>query len=272
MKNPELNESLNATYTESFFEQHDNSFYGVLAEAILKICGPTVKSALDVGCGHGFLVEAFRALNIQSYGLEGSESAEKMWPEKSRHFYVIKDLTQSGVASHTIKTDIVCTFEVAEHLPSECANSFINLLTHHLPRHIIFGAATPYQDLDKNPTHVNEQSFNYWIKMFSSHGYTLELLKTIQLKESLFEGKRTKGIRWWYPKNAMVFVPEGSNKYSKEHDLELARIESDKLQWRIRSKNPVFNLVADRDYYEYISIVESEISAAKTRIADNRYV
>ena len=268
MKNPKPTGSLKGTYTESFFRQHDNSFYNALAKAILHTCDH-VKSSLDLGCGHGFLVEALRNAGVKSYGLEGSESAEAMWPEAFREFYTIKDLTHPECKLQITKTDLVCSFEVAEHIPANHATAFVNMLTLHKPKHVVFGAATSYQDLNKNPTHVNEQPFSYWIDRFTRTGYELELLKTIHLKELLFEGKRSEGIRWWYPKNAMVFVPEGSISNREKYDLELIKVNSDDLRWRIRSKNPVFNVMAERDYYEYLYIVESAISAAKSRLGGN---
>ncbi len=271
MKNPTLENQLKDTYTESFFSQHDNSFYLALARTILEVCGEETESVLDVGCGHGFLVEAFRHLGVPSNGIEGSESARKLWPEAHRESYLVRDLTSFTAFDEIPPTEMVCTFEVAEHLAEQYADHFVKILTHHRPANVVFGAATEFQDLDKNPTHVNEKSFQYWIRKFSNAGYQHHLVKTIQLKELLFERKRTDGIKWWYPKNSMVFVPEGEIGDQNIYDQAICKVNSAKLLWRVRSKNPVFNLMAERDYHEYISIIESEKCKATRRLLKPGY-
>ncbi|MBX2870009.1 MAG: class I SAM-dependent methyltransferase [Acidiferrobacterales bacterium] len=266
MKNPNLENNLKTTYTESFFSQHDPSFYPELAKAILQVCDGEIQSSLDVGCGHGFLVEALREQGVDAYGLEGSESARALWPESHTQKYTVMDIEGEQGAELVAVSQLVTSFEVAEHLSASSAAKFIQLVTTHKPRYIVFGAATPYQDLDKNPTHVNEQSFQYWIDRFAEGEYELHLLKTIQLKQDLFERKRTHGVKWWYPKNAMVFVPQGITQAESDYDQQLVQIKPDLLTWRVRSKNPVFNLMADRDYYEYLRIVERGIREASGRL------
>ncbi len=266
MKNPNLENDLKNTYTESFFSQHDPSFYPELAKAILEVCEGGIQSSLDVGCGHGFLVEALREQGVDAHGLEGSESAKALWPQAHAHKYMVMDIERDATGNAIVATNLVTSFEVAEHLSASSADKFIQLVTTHSPSYIVFGAATPYQDLDKNPTHVNEQSFQYWIDKFSVGGYELHLLKTVQMKQALFERKRTHGVKWWYPKNAMVFVAEGSTLSEEGYDQQLVEIIPDQLTWRIRSKNPVFNLMADRDHYEYLRIVERGIREASERL------
>lgn len=266
MKNPNLENDLKNTYTESFFSQHDPTFYPELAKAILQVCGDGIQSSLDVGCGHGFLVEAMREQGVDSNGLEGSESARALWPEAYAHKYTVLDIEQAEGVEAIATTDLVTSFEVAEHITADSADKFVELVTARNPTYVVFGAATPYQDFGKNPTHVNEQPFQYWIDRFAKGGYELHLLKTVELKESLFERKRTHGVKWWYPKNAMVFVAAGTTQAEKDYDRHLVNINTDKLTWQIRSKNPVFNLMADRDHYEYLRIVDKGVRAALERL------
>jgi len=266
MKNPKLETNLKDTYSESFFSQHDRSFYPVLAASILEILGDDVKSVLDVGCGHGFLVESFRALGLTASGIEGSESAQSLWPTAHRDSYLIRDLTRFQDYDQIAKTDLVCSFEVAEHVPEEFAGDFIRVLTHSRPKQIVFGAATEFQDLDKNPTHVNERPFQYWIQQMETAGYELDIVNTVALKELLFARKRTDGIKWWYPKNAMVYVPRGTLELREDYDQQVVAIKPGELTWRIRSGNPVFNLMADRDRYEYLYLIESKIGDSRAKI------
>merc|ERR1712147_179686 len=41
---------------------------------------------------------------------------------------------------------LVTSFEVAEHLPVEDADKFVAVVVAKSPRHVFFGAATPFQD------------------------------------------------------------------------------------------------------------------------------
>ena len=90
---------------------------------------------LDVGCGHGLLVEAWRTLGVvQSYCIEGSEAARPMWPAAfADKYYRVQSLSSPDAATHVVPSDIVTTFEVAEHLPLRDAAHFVGLLTTHSP-------------------------------------------------------------------------------------------------------------------------------------------
>ena len=75
--------------------------YGPLVAAIAAAAGGLPDSALDVGCGHGLLVEAWREAGVaRSFGLEGSPAAAAMWPEAFRdEFYKVQNLTLPAAAA-----------------------------------------------------------------------------------------------------------------------------------------------------------------------------
>ena len=64
------------------------------------------------------------------------------------------------------KFDLVLSLEVAEHLPSECAEAFVESLVNLGPV-ILFSAAIPYQG---GENHVNEQWPEYWVGVLSGEG------------------------------------------------------------------------------------------------------
>lgn len=184
-------------YSEDFFRQHEEN--APIYPAIASILGnfvvrdgllgqkETPFSTLDVGCGHGLLVEAWRDYGIKSYGVEGSVSAKSMWPEQYQNeFYQVLDLREAD-SSNLPKTEVVMTFEVAEHLPEESASRFVELLVSHNPAYVFFGAATINQDLGKNPSHLNENTFSYWINHFYSNGYIPDLVATARIRVDMLQ-------------------------------------------------------------------------------------
>ena len=65
--------------------------------------------------------------------------------------------------------DLVLSLEVAEHLPEECAATFVESLI-GLGSVILFSAAIPFQG---GTHHVNEQWSNYWVKNFQEREYVV---------------------------------------------------------------------------------------------------
>jgi hypothetical protein len=93
--------------------------------------------------------------------------------------------------------DLVISLEVAEHLPSDCAETFIGCLTKLGPI-IIFSAAIPFQ---AGIHHVNEQWPEYWAELFHQEGYVAIdcLRRKIWNNES---------VAWWYAQNILMFAAQ----------------------------------------------------------------
>ena len=258
---PEQQDSLAETYSLAFFKQHQAHLpaYQALSSLILSTIPSAAKqSFVDVGCGHGLLVECIRAHGIQqSHGVDGSSSARGMWRPEYADFYTISDLGKPEAANDIPKTSIVTSFETAEHIAPEHARTFVQNLTVHRPELIIFGAATPFQDLGRNPTHVNEQSFGYWIGQFHAAGYTVDLPTTVTMRNQMFANRTAFGRTWWYPKNLLVFFPTGT---PDDQRLVRSRLDRQKIYWfESPPKNPVFNLVFERDKFEYLYLIEKHL-------------
>lgn len=264
-------DALKHIYDEQFFAQHAKSMpaFRELARLIDKSnAHDRNKSIIDIGCGHGFLVESLRLLGYsETYGFEGSASAQELWPGQFRSFYTLGDLTDAESGRAIRKTDIVCSFEVAEHIEHRYAKQFVQFLTQHQPDMIAFSAATVLQDLGNNPTHVNEQPFSYWIELFKDEHYELDILGTVEIRNSMCEKPEVFCMAWWYPKNILIFRPKSTE--ALVHDQEIANLVRSKIQWLdIEIPNPLLNLCFLRDRHEYHYLIMDAITKSLHRLSE----
>jgi len=141
-----------------------------LAPTLLTVsCTPQDdQSVVDVGCGTGELVEAWRAAGVyDSRGMDVSPAAAAAWPEGlAPLFYTIVDAASPEARQAMPVTNLVTSFEAAQQVPKRDAAAFVSLLTMFRPRFVVFGAATPNQARGKNRAHVNENDILFWIRMF----------------------------------------------------------------------------------------------------------
>jgi len=93
------------------------------------------------------------------------------------------------------KYDLAMSLEVAEHLKSENAETFINILT-SLSDMVIFSAAIPYQP---GTEHINCQPVQFWVDLFNKQGFDcFDIIRQLAMKD--------ENIEWWYSQNILVFA------------------------------------------------------------------
>jgi len=93
------------------------------------------------------------------------------------------------------KYDLCISLEVAENLPEDNAESFVDLLC-QAPDTILFGAAIKYQG---GAGHINEQWQTYWIKLFQSKGY--ECIDCV--RGAVWSDV---SVEWWYKQNTFLLA------------------------------------------------------------------
>ena len=254
----EVSDDLANIYDQEFFRMHEKNFpaFRELAKLIDEVNGGrSNRSIIDVGCGHGFLVESLRERGYkESYGLEGSSSARDIWPKKFHSYYTIQDLTVDSASVAVRKTDLVCSFETGEHLAERYAGPYVRLLTQHQPRLVFFSAATKYQDCGMNPTHVNEQPFSYWIRLFRQEKYELDINNTVQVRNKMFTNASIFSNAPWYPKNILIFRPDSVS--DRGDDERIAGLYGSEIKWfefrTVPNKLLATCLVRDRQEYNYL--------------------
>lgn len=155
-------------YTAEFFERlraASNRSADAVVPVILDLL--PVRSVVDVGCGEGAWLAAFRKFGVEDiFGVDGDyvDRSALQIPESC---FRAADLSAPLSVGRTF--ELAVSLEVAEHLPPESAAGFVGSLTRLAPA-VLFSAAIPFQG---GTHHVNEQWPDSWARLFHNHGYVL---------------------------------------------------------------------------------------------------
>jgi SAM-dependent methyltransferase len=151
-----------------------------------------IKSVLDVGTGIGTWLKVCNDLGIKDFlGVDGNWVDRSMLKIPDKYFLEF-DLTNKLILKR--KYDLVICLEVAEHIPSNYANVFIENLVNHSDI-ILFSAAIPGQE---GQNHLNEQNLSYWIEKFEKFGFSCNDF----IRDFFWNDTE---IEWWYRQNAFIF-------------------------------------------------------------------
>jgi SAM-dependent methyltransferase len=187
-----------AIYDSNYFALDVEATAASSAEAIAESIRIDLhpRSAMDVGCGTGALLDALRSRGCAVAGLEYSEAALAYC--RARALDVRKfDLERDTLADDRT-FDVVISMEVAEHLPEHRADRYVALLA-RLARVIVFTAAPPGQG---GRDHVNEQPPGYWIAKFKASGVAYDQDLSARWRD---RWSHQGGVAPWYYRNLMVF-------------------------------------------------------------------
>lgn len=138
---------------------------GPLAALPLILGGKFPSSVLDVGCGVGTWLKAFKEFGVQDYfGLDGVKIADAdLLVEKAK--FRVSDFSKPWTIGR--KFDLAICLEVAEHLPPASSQDFIKAICEHSD-HVIFSAGCPEQP---GQNHINCQWPEFWQQLFNQNGF-----------------------------------------------------------------------------------------------------
>jgi hypothetical protein len=148
------------------------------------------RSAIDFGCGNGYLLAALAARGINIMGVDGSENVLKYYPDA-----VIRDLTQPLDIG---KYDLVICTEVAEHIEECFADTLVDTVCRTAIKHIFFSAAKAGYG---GHLHVNEQERPYWYEKFAKRGWAVDHKLSEEICAQL---KVSNPQTWWFANNCFV--------------------------------------------------------------------
>lgn len=163
---------------------------------ILEMLPEKPGSVLDVGCGIGQWLRVFKDHNIDSVlGMDGDHvPTDQIMVDPNSEFKRC-DLRNVGDFKSDQKFDLAISLEVAEHLPPDCAEDFIDFLTSSSDI-IVFSAAIIGQT---GENHLNEQDPQYWKSLFEKRGF--EMLDAFRSK--FWNNSK---VNWWYRQNMFLIV------------------------------------------------------------------
>lgn len=234
-------------YTEEFYDVMREGTIRSAKEIIpivLKFVQP--KSVIDVGCGTGIWLSALREHGIEDIlGVDGEYVCQDQL-EISKELFLAFDLTKPLVLDR--KFDLAISLEVAEHLPPECAISFVDSLTQLAPV-ILFSAAIPFQG---GIGHVNEQWIDYWIECFRDKNY----VPVDCMRSQIW---RNSCVEYWYAQNMLILIRED---YLELEEYSLLKTASNRIDFN------ELPLVHPRKYLEIAERYTAERKVAQWYISE----
>lgn len=206
-----------ALYTEAFFKSQRSGSRRT-ADLVVPILQRLMntRSVLDVGCGVGPWLAAWRAAGVHDVlGIDG-EHVKLDALEIPRASFRTHDLATPLRIDRTF--DLAMSLEVGEHLPTAASQAFVDLLTHAAPA-VLFSAAIPCQG---GVGHVNEQWQSWWADLFSTRGF----VAVDCVRPAIWSDESAE---WWYAQNAILYV---------RHDM-LDRHETLRSAWTAARHQPL---------------------------------
>ena len=166
----------NAIYDEAYYRsglgpspyQRDATwlgFFGAVADQLVRTFAP--KTALDVGCAMGMLVESLWDRGVVAEGIDVSQYALSCVRPDMRAHCRYGSLVD-GVEG---RYDLVTCIEVLEHIPAEQTEVAIRNLC-ALGDTIVFSSSP----IDfEEPTHINVRPPLEWLQLFAANGFRVAL-------------------------------------------------------------------------------------------------
>jgi SAM-dependent methyltransferase len=194
-------------YTEEFFRHITEgaaASAAVVVPLVMSLIRP--RSVVDVGCGTGAWLSAFRSAGVERIvGVDGDYVNRESLLIPGECFSAA-NLTEGVALDETF--DLCMSLEVAEHLPASAAPGFVASLANLAPV-VLFSAAVPGQT---GAGHFNERWPDYWMALFAEHGY----LQLDPFRHQLWHDAR---VAWWYRQNLFLYVdPRRSRQVGGDRD------------------------------------------------------
>ena len=184
----------NHTYDQAFI-RYTAASSRYSAATVTALLAPLLRinSVLDVGCAAGTWLASWRNHITDVHGVDG-EYVDRDALQISKTDFTPIDLNHRFDLGR--RYDLVQSLEVAEHIEPMASATFIDNIARHAAKFVLFSAAPPGQG---GEYHINEQSYNYWRKLFAEQGFVA------------CDGVRPliqddPEISYWYRYNTLLYV------------------------------------------------------------------
>jgi SAM-dependent methyltransferase len=185
-----------SSYSREFFagqrEGSDRSAQRVVG-LVMDLVSP--RSVVDVGCGVGAWLAAFAHAGVERIvGFDGDYVPRDMLKIPVDRF-VAANLREPLPISE--RFELAMSLEVAEHLPAEVADRFVETLCELAPV-VLFSAAIPLQG---GTEHINERAQSWWAAKFQSRGF-----RAIDaIRPEIWDDE---SVKFWYRQNMLMYASE----------------------------------------------------------------
>lgn len=170
----------------------------IVAGLLVPMLSPA--SVLDVGCGTGGWVEAFRAAGVSEvHGVDGPWSpADKTLREGEFTRWNFEAGDPAGPALPRERYDLVTSLEFVEHIDESRADAVADFLASKGDV-LLISAAIPLQG---GQHHVNERWPEYWTAKFAKRGFR----PFDAMRLALWDNPE---VASWYRQNMILYFREG---------------------------------------------------------------
>jgi len=211
------------TYSDTFYDDIDRGSFRsaeIVVPMVCELIRP--RSVVDVGCGRGLWLRAFRQQGVESIlGLDGDYVSREKLAIPAECFRSVNLAKPFAVEQ---RFDLAISLEVAEHLPPRGAAQFVSDVTRLAP-FVLFSAAIPAQG---GTHHINEEMPWYWERLFEARGF----LRLDPIQRNIRDDRR---VEWWYRQNLYLYVAaervaddprlRAEREYAMEHPFEWVHLD-----------------------------------------------
>lgn len=141
------------------------AFFRKIAERAAADFNP--QSVLDAGCAKGFLVEGFRQIGVNAWGIDISAYAIGEVHPNAQAFCSVGSIADPLPQ----KYDLIINIEVVEHMPPEEANRAIENLCCYSDNILISTSPFDFKEI----THINVHPPDFWVRAFARHNFYRDL-------------------------------------------------------------------------------------------------
>ncbi len=131
-------------------------------------------SVLDLGCGPAHLFPLLTGYGMGNYvGIDGNPLILQFIPHVKEHanqFHILNLNEEIRLFEGTepLKLDIICSFEVLEHIEEDRIDNLIRTIRNHMhPKSVAFCTASLQEQID---IHVLIRNRDWWLERFSRFG------------------------------------------------------------------------------------------------------